>query len=118
MKKKDFRLVICDMPDKEELVCQVFFKNEQWIEISAETPNKFIVAFCNTDQGNYWEFPYEKAMEVLQEAKALLQKKQRTPEQQAEYDAMKKEQENWKPTPEETAEYERQMKEQWEKYYG
>ena len=57
-------------------------------------------------------------MGILKSAKKQLEKFQRTPEAQAEYDAMKKEQENWKPTPEETAEYERQMKEQWEKYYG
>ena len=57
-------------------------------------------------------------MEVLAEAKERLSKYQRTPEEQAKYDADQKAMENWKPTPEETAEYERKMKEQREKYYG
>lgn len=116
--KEKYTFIVCDVPDKEELVCQVFYKNKFWVEISAETPNNFVIQFYNKEDGNYWEFPYEEAMEVLQEAKSRLAKYQRTPEEQAEYDAMKKEQENWKPTPEETAEYERKMEAQRKKYYG
>ena len=118
MKNKDFEITIVSLPDRENLVAEIYYKNVGWVEISAEIPHQFVVAFCNTDKGNYWEFSYDEAIEVLEEAKNRLQKKQRTSEQQAEYDAMKKEQENWQPTPEETAEYERKMKEQREKYYG
>ncbi|WP_316357031.1 hypothetical protein [Candidatus Neptunichlamydia sp. REUL1] len=118
MIKKDFEITIASLPDRENLVAEIFYKNVEWIEISAEIPNQFVVVFCNNDKGDYWEFPYEEAMKVLQEAKNRLAKYQRTPEEQAEYDAMKKEQENWNPTPEETAEYERKMEEQRKKYYG
>ena len=132
MSKEDFRVVICSQPDRENLVAEISYKKIEpdggstqttpeyvgWVEISAETPHEYVVCFCNTNEGNYWEFPYEEAMEVLQEAKSRLAKYQRTPEEQDEYDAMKKEQENWKPTPEETAEYERKMEEQRKKYYG
>ena len=117
MKNKDFEITIASLPEKENLVAEIYYKSEGWVEISAETPHKYVVCFCNKDEGNYWEFPYNEALEVLEEAKNRLQKKQRTPEQQAEYNAMKKEQENWKPTPEETAEYERKMEEQRKKYY-
>ena len=99
-------------------MAEINYRHEQWAEVSAETPHEYVVQFYNKRDGNYWEFPYEEAMEVLAEAKERLSKYQRTPEEQAEYEAMKKEQENWKPTPEETAEYERKMKEQREKYYG
>ncbi|WP_316356200.1 hypothetical protein [Candidatus Neptunichlamydia sp. REUL1] len=118
MSKEDFRIMIADVPDKEEPVCEVYYKNIGWVQVSAEIPNKFIIAFCNTDEGNYWEFPYDEAMEVLEEAKNHLAKLQRTPEEQARYQARLKEQANWKPTPEETAEYGRKMEEQRKKYYG
>ena len=118
MKNNDFEITIASLPDRENLVAEIFYKNTEWVEISAEVPNQFVIAFCNTDNGNYWEFPYEEAMEAIQEAKNRLAKYQRTPEEQSEYDAMKKEQENWKPTPEEQADYEAKMKAQHEKYYG
>ena len=118
MSKDPWRIVISYPPDKEEPVCEIYYKNKGWVQINYEDHGSFYVCFCNTDEGDYWELPYEEAMDVLQEAKEHLKKMQRTPEQQAEYDAMKKEQENWNPTPEETAEYELKMEEQRKKYYG
>ena len=118
MKNKNFEIVIASLPDRENLVAEIFYKNVEWAEISAEVPNKFIVAFCNKEGSNYWEFSYEEAMEVLQEAKNQLAEKQRTPEQQERYDAWEKKYENWRPTPEERAEYEAKMEAQRKKYYG
>ena len=118
MSREDFRITIADVPGKEESVCEVYYKERGWVEISYNDAVHMDIVFFNKKEGDYWEFPYEEAMEIIQEAKERLAKYQRTPEDQAEYDAMKKEQENWKPTPEETAEYERKMEEQWEKYYG
>ena len=145
MSNKNFEITICSHPDKENLVAEVSYKKEElkevsavsyeagklkevstqtnpvyvvWAEISAETPHEYMVCFGNPNEFNILEFPYDEAMEVLAEAKERLSKYQRTPEEQAEYDADQKAMENWKPTPEETAEYERKMKEQREKYYG
>ena len=118
MSREDFRIMIADVPNKEEPVCEIYYKDKGWIQISAEIPNKFVIAFCNTDKGSYWEFPYEEAISILEEAKQHFAKFQRTPEAQEEYDDMKKEQENWNPTTEETAEYERKMEELRKKYYG
>lgn len=118
MSREEHKIIIADVEDKEEPVAEVYYKNKGWAEISAENPSKFIIAFCNNNEENYWEFPYEEAMEVLAEAKEYLKKMQRTPEAQAEYEATLKERENWKPTPEETAEYERKMEEHRKKYYG
>ena len=118
MSKNEWEIVICDMPDREELVAEIWYRNKYWAEISAEIPNQFVIQVYNNSSGKYWEFSYEEAMEVLQEAKNRLAKLQRTPEEQAEYDAQKKELENWKPTPEERAEYEAKMEAQRKKYYG
>lgn len=101
------------MPDREEPVCEIYYKNKYWVEISAETPHEYVIQFYNNSSENRWEFPYEEAMSVIVEAKAHLAKLQRTPEEQASYEAKMKEWENWKPTPEERAEYEAKMKESW-----
>ncbi|WP_316357689.1 hypothetical protein [Candidatus Neptunichlamydia sp. REUL1] len=118
MSRKDFRITIADVPGKEDSVCEVYYKESGWAEISYEAVGEIFITFFNKRDGNYWEFPYDEAMEVLEEAKKSLAKYQRTPEQQAAYEARMKELENWNPTPEETAEYERKMEEQRKKYYG
>ena len=117
MRKENFRITVLSVPDRENLVAEISYKGRGWVEISAEVSNEFVVAFCNKDNGNYWEFPFDEAMEVLQEAKDRLAKLQRTPEQQAAYEKRMKELENWEPTPEEQAEYEAKMEEQRKKYY-
>ena len=118
MSKDYFKIDILELPDRENTVAEIGYKKCQWAEISAEEPHNYVIQIYQHPDKNYWEFPFDEAMEVLQSAKKQLEKFQRTPEAQAEYDAMKKEQENWKPTPEETAEYERKMEEQRKKYYG
>ncbi len=118
MKNKNFEITIASLPDRENLVAEIFYNNVEWVEISAEVPNEFVVAFCNKEDDSYWEFPYEEAMGVLQEAKNQLAEKQRTPEQQAKYDAWEEKYKNWKPTPEEKADYEAKMEAQRKKYYG
>ncbi|QVL56903.1 MAG: hypothetical protein KFB93_05825 [Simkaniaceae bacterium] len=117
MSKNDFRVTVLSVPDRENLIAEISYKGKGWVEISAEVPNEFVVAFCNKEGSTYWEFSYEEAMEVLQEAKNRLAKFQRTPEEQAEYDAQRKKTGNWKPTPEERADYEAKMEAQRKKYY-
>ena len=118
MKNKNFEITIASLPERENLVAEIYYKNIGWVEISAEVPHEFVIAFCNKEDSDYWEFPYDEAMEAIQEAKNQLAEKQRTPEQQKRYDEQVRELENWNPTPEETAEYERKMEEQRKKYYG
>jgi hypothetical protein len=113
-----WEIIISDPTDRKEPVAEIWYKNKYWVEISAETPYEFVIQFYNNNSESFWEFSYEEAIGILEDTKEHLNKLQRTPEAQAEYDAMKKEQENWKPTPEETAEYERKMEEQRKKYYS
>lgn len=118
MGRENYDITIAHMVDQEEPVAEIYYKNEQWAEITYEFPNKFDVFFFNSDQADFWEFPYDEAMEVLQEAKNRLAKLQRTPEEQARYEAKMKELEDWKPTAEEQREYEAKMEAQRKKYYG
>jgi hypothetical protein len=118
MKYKEWKTIIGDLPDKENPIADVYHETGHVFQIFKEDGSPYIVRLGNNPKNNYWEFPYEEAMEILQEAKEHLKKFQRTPEAQAEYEAVLKERETWKPTPEETAEYERKMEEQRKKYYG
>lgn len=118
MYTEKYTFIVCDAPDKEELVCQVLYKNKFCIEVSAEEPHNYTIQIYNHPENKNWEFPYSEAMEVLEEAKNRLAKYQRTPEEQEEYDAWHEKYKDWKPSPEETAEYERKMEEQRKKYYG
>ena len=86
MSESDFNIDILDLPDRENLVAEIDYKQNQWVEISAEVPNEFVIQFYNHPEKDYWEFPYEEAMEVLQQAKDRLARLQRTPEEQKSYD--------------------------------
>jgi len=112
MKNNQWETVLGDLPDMEDPVADVYYKNQHVFQLFNENCTGFIVKFANNPNGNYWEFPYEEAMEVLQEAKEHLAKLQRTPEEQARYEARMKELDNWKPTPEEQADYEAKMEAQ------
>ncbi|WP_316359474.1 hypothetical protein [Candidatus Neptunichlamydia sp. REUL1] len=118
MKYKGWKTILGDLPDKENPVADVYYENNQIFQIFKEDNTGYTIIFANNPGANYWEFPYNESIEVLQEAKDHLSKLQRTPEQQEAYEARMKELENWNPTPEETAEYERKMEEQRKKYYG
>lgn len=118
MIKKDFRITIADVPNREEPVCEIYYKEKGWVEISYDDRGEFSIVFFNKNNSNYWEFPYEEAMAIIQEAKERLAKFQRTPEEQEKYEERMKELENWNPTPEERAEYEAKLEAQRKKYYG
>jgi DNA-directed RNA polymerase specialized sigma subunit len=65
---EDFRIVIASLPDREKCVCEIYYKHEQWVEISQETEVARIQFYNRKNQG-YWEFPLETAIEILQTAK-------------------------------------------------
>jgi hypothetical protein len=64
----DYRIVIASLPDKEELVAEIYYKHEQWVEISNESGTPMIVFFKKRD-GSDWEFEMDKALEALETAK-------------------------------------------------
>ena len=72
MRKDDWERIISYPPEKEEPIAEIYYKNEQCFEINYEDYGFFVVKFYNRRDRNYWEFPYDEAMEFLQEAKAHL----------------------------------------------
>ncbi|WP_420421700.1 hypothetical protein [Simkania sp.] len=86
MNNSDFNIDILDLPDRENLVAEIDYKQNQWAEISAEIPNEFVIQFYSHPEKDYWEFPFDEAMEILQKAKDHLAKLQRSPEEQRSYD--------------------------------
>ncbi len=66
-----FRITVASLPDREQLVAEIFYEGVQWAEISQEA-NELIVQFYSHPRQAYWEFPLEKALEVLEQAKKKL----------------------------------------------
>ena len=71
MKKNNFRITIASLPDRENLVAEIFYDDTQWVEISQETPQMFIQFYSHPTK-DYWEFPVEEALEILEKAKKRL----------------------------------------------
>ena len=63
-----FDISIASLPDKENLVAEIFYENVQWVQISQET-DKMIIQFYPHTKKDYWEFPLDEALEVLERAK-------------------------------------------------
>lgn len=64
----NFRVVIASLPDREQCVCEIYYKHIQWVEISQEDIEVMIQFYPHPDQ-DYWEFPLEVALEILQRVK-------------------------------------------------
>ncbi|MEI6241893.1 MAG: hypothetical protein WCP39_00620 [Chlamydiota bacterium] len=67
-----FSIKIASLPYRENLVAEIYYNHEQWVEISQETNDLLIVQFYSPLEGKYWEFDLEEALEVLQTAKKKL----------------------------------------------
>ncbi len=65
----DFRIVIASLPDREKCVCEIYYKKNQWAEISQEDKEIFIQFYAHPTE-SYWEFPIDIALDVLQKAKS------------------------------------------------
>ena len=58
-------------PDREKLVAEVFYEDEQWAEINQESGTLQLEIYprCN---GQHWNFLFEDALIALQSAKTRL----------------------------------------------
>ncbi|NGX58958.1 MAG: hypothetical protein KR126chlam3_00100 [Chlamydiae bacterium] len=66
-----FRITIASLPDREHLVAEILYNGIQWAEISQETDELMIQFYSHPDK-EYWEFPCEEALGVLERAKIKL----------------------------------------------
>ena len=66
-----FQITVASLPDREQLVAEIFYEGVQWVEISQET-NEFIIQFYSHPMKKYWEFSFEEALKALELAKKRL----------------------------------------------
>lgn len=71
MNTKKFSIRIASVSDREKLIAEIYYDNDQWAEISQEEEIP-LVAFFSPSSGKYWEFPLEEALEALEQAKRKL----------------------------------------------
>lgn len=71
MNKSDFFSVIADDPTREKVFVEIYYKNEEWVEISQEDDQP-IIAFFAPPNGKYWEIPLHEALETIEKAKMAL----------------------------------------------
>lgn len=64
----NFRIVIASLPDRAKRVCEIYYNNVEWAEISQENQEIMIQFYSNLTK-DYWEFPFEVAIEILEKAK-------------------------------------------------
>jgi hypothetical protein len=67
-----FTIKIASLPYRENLVAEIYYNHEQWVEISQEPNDLLIVQFYSPLEGKYWEFNLDEALDALQEAKKRL----------------------------------------------
>ena len=67
----NFEIKIASIPTRENLVAEIFYKHEQWIEISQET-DELLIRFYSPTEGDFWEFSCDEALQVLDQAKKKL----------------------------------------------
>jgi hypothetical protein len=71
MSEKKFSIKIVSDTSREKVFAEIYYKNEEWAEISQEE-EKPLIAFFPPLSGKYWEFPLAEALGAIQEAKKSL----------------------------------------------
>ena len=67
----NFEIEVASIPTRENLVAEIFYKDEQWVEISQET-GELLIQFYSPNHGDYWEFSFDEAIQALKQAKKKL----------------------------------------------
>ena len=69
---KKFEIVIASLPNRERVVAEIYYENKCWVEISQEKEEELMIQFYSYPDQKYWEFTYNEAVKVLEEAKNKL----------------------------------------------
>lgn len=64
----NFEIVVASVPDRDELTAELYYKGNQWVEISHETDEMLIQFYPHPSQ-DYWEFSLKEALHALEKAK-------------------------------------------------
>jgi hypothetical protein len=65
------RITISSPPDREKLVAEIFFQNEQWAEINQERDELLLEIYPKPD-GGVWQIDLKEALEALTSARKQL----------------------------------------------
>lgn len=65
------RICISSPPDREKLVAELFFEDEQWAELNQEGES-LILEIYPKRSGEPWQFHFEEMLETLKESKQKL----------------------------------------------
>ena len=63
-----FRICLSSPPDRNKLVVEVFFENQQWAELNQEGQD-IEIEFYHRMDGHPWKIPYDQAILALKEAR-------------------------------------------------
>ncbi len=66
-----FEITVGSLPDKNNLVADIFYENIQVAEISNENKELLIQIYCYKDK-DYWEFSLDEFQKVVEKAKQRL----------------------------------------------
>lgn len=67
----NFEIEIASIPTRRNLVAEIYYENEQWVEISNENLELKIL-FYASNKNEFWEFNFQEAVEILLKAKTKL----------------------------------------------
>jgi hypothetical protein len=68
---ENFNISIASLPDRKQLVAEISYQGIQWAEIAQET-DEITVQFYPHPKQDYWEFPLEDILSILEKAKKKL----------------------------------------------
>ena len=63
-----FEIIIASLPNKENLVADIYYNNLNWAQISQET-EAIMIRFYPPEYTPFWEFNLDEALEILEMAK-------------------------------------------------
>lgn len=66
-----FRITIASPPDRKYLIAEILYEGVQWAEISQER-GELVIQFYSHPYKDFWEFPLEEAIQILERAKTKL----------------------------------------------
>lgn len=70
---ENFDIEIASIPTQDDLVAEIFYKGVQWVQIYFQNEELLIQFYSHSNQ-EYWEFPFDLAIQILEKAKQRLLK--------------------------------------------
>lgn len=68
---REARICISSPPDREKLVAEIFFDNEEWAELNQEDET-LKLEFYPRPNGEFWQLSWDEVIAALQEARKRL----------------------------------------------